>query len=669
MARGQRNLVGYQARRLGNQVVLVSPEMAPQFDAAGLPELEVPEILPEAQPAISDQELAAAAIPSIPLESLRRVDAPIVPGIEVGEAVPVEAAPPIPVDPIEQERMRLAAIRAQRRLMARAPAPIEMESVPTEMQSLGSFRTQREAQVAARASGLLNAEIVPAGGQFEVRVPVAPASAPEAGVLAPAAPVSEIPGPATQVGEAEIPPPIEIPPVPVEPTQPIAAEREAVQAARRQQRLAERRPDERVALESLPPAPGELIGTYRTAIAARIQRNAMGRPDAEITSTPTGFELRLPPTPVVMEPARSLETADAVQEPEAAEGVLRQERPEVGLPEVAQEATPEVARPAAETRVLESRPPEVKKPRKVYPPKTADQFRQRYGAKVRGLILKHGVVKREMRDVSGERPGTRAMGFVARSFKERGKEIDWWRQTFQDLGYFPKDGTRDVTGDAEATRELLRSFINGENEVPPFSADWNDYQNFVMRERDEAQRIMEEMRLADQAITPEGLSLQAEAETVLSEDEIESLATRFDNDDDYYAALKEAINAKRATDPVEDSSEGTEPAFELRAEQDGVAPEQQPRALSAAERPENFQLTPQTKSEAVVEDEARRSVTARQRPLLSQGKPLAKIKIRREAIDTDTGRRLRVSERADLALADVDKQITDLRDLIQCLGS
>lgn len=52
-----------------------------------------------------------------------------------------------------------------------------------------------------------------------------------------------------------------------------------------------------------------------------------------------------------------------------------------------------------------------------------------------------------------------------------------------------------------------------------------------------------------------------------------------------------------------------------------------------------------------------------------KGKPLTRIKVKRGAIDENSGRRMKVTERADLALQDVDSQIDAVRSLIQCLES
>lgn len=52
-----------------------------------------------------------------------------------------------------------------------------------------------------------------------------------------------------------------------------------------------------------------------------------------------------------------------------------------------------------------------------------------------------------------------------------------------------------------------------------------------------------------------------------------------------------------------------------------------------------------------------------------KGKPLTRIKVKRVAIDENSGRRMKVTERADLALQDVDSQIDAVRSLIQCLES
>lgn len=54
-------------------------------------------------------------------------------------------------------------------------------------------------------------------------------------------------------------------------------------------------------------------------------------------------------------------------------------------------------------------------------------------------------------------------------------------------------------------------------------------------------------------------------------------------------------------------------------------------------------------------------------PARSGKKPLSDIKVKRSAVETDTGRKLKIKQRADDAIADVDQQISTMRGLIQCL--
>lgn len=58
-----------------------------------------------------------------------------------------------------------------------------------------------------------------------------------------------------------------------------------------------------------------------------------------------------------------------------------------------------------------------------------------------------------------------------------------------------------------------------------------------------------------------------------------------------------------------------------------------------------------------------------QRKPRRKGKALTKIKVTRQAVDDETGKRMKVKERADHALADVDQQIEQMRSLVQCLAS
>jgi len=52
-----------------------------------------------------------------------------------------------------------------------------------------------------------------------------------------------------------------------------------------------------------------------------------------------------------------------------------------------------------------------------------------------------------------------------------------------------------------------------------------------------------------------------------------------------------------------------------------------------------------------------------------ESKPLSKIKVTREAIDSETGERMQIRQRADVALRDIEQQIRQVQELQACLQS
>ncbi len=337
------------------------------------------------------------------------------------------------------------------------------------------------------------------------------------------------------------------------------------------------------------------------------------------------------------------------------------------------------------------------------PAKTAHELAERARRRLYSAVRAAGGIDiKERSDIAGEK-GKGVKGNYARLFTSNGIGIDDAQRLLAELGYFDVNGTDDVTGGLEETRQILKALADG-NELGTIPMSMRDqYEQMRAQESQDAAIVADKLDM--DALEKQRMDLQYQAEGVLDPDVIESLAKQFEDDDDgYFKALQEAFDAQRKQEEDPQGGENDEgdaggeepgaqdaaavqeqgqdrPALELTREQDGVEPP--PPALTAEQQPEGFKLEQQVASDEVKDDAARRDVAVRQGSGMfgvtgdvlpsaeakPEPKPLKSIRVKRPVVNATTGETGEVTQRADEALADVDKHISALKRLMQCLES
>lgn len=191
----------------------------------------------------------------------------------------------------------------------------------------------------------------------------------------------------------------------------------------------------------------------------------------------------------------------------------------------------------------------------------ADQARRTLLAEIRAL---GGIEQTEMADIAGEGRrnarggvGTKVGGQVRALFTKNGVPLDRVRERLGELGYFGSDN--DVTGDLQTVRDIIRAALDGDAVGAMSMPDRDTYE--AMRIDERVAQDQAEYQHQIQAVEKQRLALQYEANDRLGEDVVESLSRRFETDDDsYYNALQEALDAQRKQDEGDGRSEDHEAA-------------------------------------------------------------------------------------------------------------
>lgn len=204
-----------------------------------------------------------------------------------------------------------------------------------------------------------------------------------------------------------------------------------------------------------------------------------------------------------------------------------------------------------------------------------------------------GIDQREMPDIAGEGRrnaaggvATRAGGQVRNLFTKNGVGLDRVRERMAEMGYFTDDG--DVTGDLGTVREVVRAALDGDGVATLTPGERGDYEAMRIAEKTAADEVAAELELSQ--TERERALLQHQADELLTDDERSTLAERYQDDDEYFQRLQEAVNAKRESD---EDREGRQADPAAGGREDGGAPrvEAAARVEDAAEKLEGY-VTP-----------------------------------------------------------------------------
>lgn len=254
-----------------------------------------------------------------------------------------------------------------------------------------------------------------------------------------------------------------------------------------------------------------------------------------------------------------------------------------------------------EAKASEKDPFAVKKKKNIGSSKTSSDFaessRKALLAEIRQM---GGITQSEMRDITGEGRANKEGGVVTKAggqirvlFTKNGVDLDRVRERMAEMGYFSGDG--DVTGDLSQVRAIIRAALDGDGEATLTPSERETYDALKMDERtaaDEAAAIHDLNEEEKQRLT-----VQDQANVLLDEDTLMALAERHQDDQTYFAALQEAINAKRKQDESDGSGQDDE---EARGSQAG---ETQGRAETA--RADEQEVTPPLELQQQTEQQLR----------------------------------------------------------------
>ncbi len=287
-----------------------------------------------------------------------------------------------------------------------------------------------------------------------------------------------------------------------------------------------------------------------------------------------------------------------------------------------QQAKPREPDPFAATK----QPKQPKRPKPKTAADMADVSRLSLLAEIRRM---GGIEQAEMADITGEGrrskdgkgTATRAGGQVRVLFTKNGVTLDLIRERMAELGYFTGDG--DVTGDLDRVRDIIRSALDGDGEPTLTLGEREEYDALRADERAAAEEAAGLFELSQ--LERERAEVQYQANELLSEDERADLATRFEDDTEYFNALQEAVNAKREQDESDgggqaDAEAGRSEAGSARESEtsQGFELEQQTEADLAAKAAREADPVDEdaARKQSEADDAAKAANTAQQRGLL-----------------------------------------------------
>lgn len=229
--------------------------------------------------------------------------------------------------------------------------------------------------------------------------------------------------------------------------------------------------------------------------------------------------------------------------------------------------------PASEPDPFAPSPAAAASPNSAKAPRTsadmAERSRKALLAEIRQM---GGIDQSEMPDIVGEGRrnsaggvATRAGGQVRNLFTKNGVGLDRVRERMAEMGYFADDG--DVTGDLGTVREIVRAALDGDGVATLTPGERGDYEAMRIAEKTAADEVAAELELSQ--TERERALLQHQADELLTDDERSTLAERYQDDDEYFQRLQEAVNAKRESD---EDREGREADPAAGGREDGGAP-------------------------------------------------------------------------------------------------
>lgn len=411
--------------------------------------------------------------------------------------------------------------------------------------------------------------------------------------------------------------------------------------------------------------------------------------------TPPAVEAE-PVTPAVAETPEIPNAPVQRQEPE----VRQQERPPVDEGRKEPEAGSgdlfvSGGEVQAEAQVKPKRRPPPR-PKKV---QSAEDVRQEIRRQALSYMDRVGIKLDELPDTMGEKAGGKFGGYAKRVFRKGGVDLYEFRANFPE---FFRENSPDAPDpvDPQEIRNVIRGLLNNDPSVipnrGPLFEKWS-----AANERDQIRDDaieQEKKQYADQDRAARHIKIQSDAEAVLAPEEIEAISVANDgNDDAYYDALERATN-ERADEYLQEADRGIgeaspvedgEPAgpreapdlteadlppervtLQARGQGDmfggpfagGRAPE---RALPASERPENFRLVAQTRTDKQTDEELVRTAKAVQATLF-QNRPedvVAAVDKARKRLEKDIGKRAvaNLEAQGTLLLVDSSEVPADLK--------